>query len=307
MSSSISQSKASACKYNAKSSSSLGWFGNMPEAVLEVYPDLGCDPTSSELFEAVKSFQLENGLQADGKLGRGTWSTILKNFNHIANEAPFWTINDVRIESDIDHRVKTVNFDQPNGLDLHRFGHFSSRNGIKPHLIVVHWGGLDPHHCYRVFSSPDRKVSSHAGIGLSPEGEPTIYQYLDLNHKSWHGGWANSYSVGIDICQQPGLKWKDHYESKGYEITVQDNDTGRGDKKVLSLDPRVALAVKEAVISLCDALDIPYQFPMNQDGSFDHSVQDKDYLINGFTGVIGHHHITQKKWDCACWWQEIFG
>jgi hypothetical protein len=113
--------------------------------------------------------------------------------------------------------------------------------------------------------------------------------------------------VGIDICQQPTLKWKDHYEKKGYDVTVQDNDTGRGDRQVLSLDPRVALAVKEAVISLCDALDIPYQFPMNQDGSFDHSVQDKDYLINGFTGVIGHHHITQKKWDCACWWQEIFG
>ena len=279
----------------------------MPEAVLEVYPNLGCDPTSLELFEAVKSFQLENGLQADGKLGRGTWSTILKNFNHIANEAPFWTINDMRIESDIDHRVDIVNFDQPNGLDLHRFGHFSSRKGRKPHLIVVHWGGLDPHHCYRVFSSPDRKVSSHAGIGLSPEGEPTIYQYLDLNHKSWHGGWANSYSVGIDICQQPGLKWKDHYERKGYEVAVQDNDTGRGDRQVISLDPRVALAVKEAVISLCDALDIPYQFPMSQDGSFDHSVQDKAYLINGFTGVIGHHHITQKKWDCACWWQEIFG
>ena len=306
MSSSISHTKASACKFNVKSSHSLGWFGNMPRAVLEVYPGLACEPSSSELFESVKLFQLENGLQSDGKLGRGTWSTILKNFNHIANEAPFWTINDRRIEADIDSEVKIVNFDQPNGLDLHRFGHFSSRRGRKPHLIVVHWGGLDPHHCYRVFSSPDREVSSHAGIGLDKHGLPKIYQYLDLHHKSWHSGWANSYSVGIDICQQPSLKWQDHYEAKDYDVSVQNNNTGRGDARVLSLDPKIALAVKEAVISLCDVLDIPYQFPMNQDGSFDHSVQSKDFLINDFSGVIGHHHITQKKWDCACWWQEIF-
>ena len=89
MSSSISHTKASACKFNVKSSHSLGWFGNMPRAVLEVYPGLACEPSSSELFETVKLFQLENGLQSDGKLGRGTWSTILKNFNHISNEAPF--------------------------------------------------------------------------------------------------------------------------------------------------------------------------------------------------------------------------
>ena len=36
-------------------------------------------------------------------------------------------------------------------------------------------------------------------------------------------------------------------------------------------------------------------------------IQPDNYLINDFTGVIGHHHITQKKWDCACWWDTLFG
>jgi len=306
MSSSVIHTRSSACAYNVKSSKSIGWSSAMPKSAIDSYPGLGRDPSSNELAKAVEQFQLENSLIIDGKLGRGTWSSILKSFNHIANEDSFWTVNDQRVGVETDSRVKMVNFDQPKGLDLHRFGHFSSRRGRKPHLIVVHWGGLDPHHCYRVFSSPDREVSSHAGIGLDIDGSPKIYQYLDLNHKAWHGGWVNGYSVGIDICQQPSLKWRDHYEKKGYIVPTKDNLSGRGDKRVLSLDPSIALATREAVKTLCTTLDIPYQFPMNTNGSYNHDVLSKDYLLNDFTGVVGHHHLTSKKWDCACWWGDIF-
>lgn len=309
MSSSIVQTRTSACTYNKKASVSVGWGGSIPFEAIEAYPKLASDPSSEEFALAVESFQEDAfgaGSHVDGKLGRGTWSAILKTFNPVADNDSFWTLNDRRSTISIDRDVRTVNFDQAGGLDLHRFGHFSSRKGVNPNLIVVHWGGLDPHHCYRVFSSPDREVSSHAGIGLSPEGEPTIYQYLDLQHKSWHAGWANSYSVGIDICQQPDLKWKSHYIKKGYDVEEIANPTDRGAKRILSLDPRVALAVREAVRSLCGVLDIPYDFPRNSDGSVDHGVQNKDYLINDFSGVIGHHHITSRKWDCACWWDAIF-
>lgn len=315
MSSVVIQTRSSATAYNAKASVSVGWGGKIPAGAIEAYPALSSAPHSNEFALAVEAFQEDTfgaGSQVDGKMGRGTWSSLLKKFDQVDDTQPFWTYNDRRINVTLESLVDTVNFDQAGGLDLHRFGHFSSRKNVKPTFIVVHWGGLDPHHCYRVFSSPDRQVSSHAGIGLSPEGRPTIYQYLDLQHKSWHGGWANSYSVGIDICQQPALKWKDHYTKKGYSVSEIANDTGRGDKRVLSLDPNVALAVREAVKSLCLVLDIPYQFPCGSDGQsyegdFYHGVVDKDYLTGSFTGVIGHHHITQKKWDCACWWETLFG
>lgn len=315
MSEKISTSRKSACTYNAKASSSVGWGGSIPCGAIEAYPGLASDPSSEDFALAVEAFQ-ENmfgaGSGIDGKMGRGTWSALLKEFDFVEDGQAFWTVNDRRIPVSLEEPVEIVNFDQAGGLDLHRFGHFSSRNNIKPSFIVVHWGGLDPHHCHRIFSSPDRKVSSHAGIGLSPEGRPTIYQYLDLNHKSWHAGWANSYSVGIDICQQPDLKWKSHYIKKGYDISEKVNPTDRGNKTVLTIEPGVALAVREAVKSLCSALDIPYQFPCGSDGksyegSYYHGVVDKEYLTSSFTGVIGHHHLTAKKWDCACWWEELFG
>lgn len=314
MSSLITQTKKSACTYNLKASSSVGWGGSIPCGAIEAYPNLGEPYESVEFALAVESFQEDtygSGSQVDGKMGRGTWSDLLKKFDHVDDTQPFWTLNDRRINVEIDGDVQTINFDQRGGLDLHRFGHFSSRNGRKPTFIVVHWGGLDPTHCHRIFSNPDRKVSSHAGIGLSPSGDPSIYQYLDLSHKSWHGGWSNSYSVGIDICQQPSLKWKDHYTKKGYNLSVEENTTGRGDKKVLTLDPRVALAVREAIKSLCTVLDIPYQCPRGDDGQsytgdFYHGVMDKDYMMRSFTGVVGHHHITANKWDCACWWSQIW-
>ena len=314
MSSIVSQTRKSACSYNKKASQSVGWGGCIPQSAIDTYPNLSSPYDSKDFALAVESFQEDTfgaGSQVDGKMGRGTWSQLLKRFDFVDDTQPFWTLNDRRINVEIDPSVEVVNFDQNGGLDLHRFGHFSSRKGRKPTFIVVHWGGLDPVHCHRIFSNPDRKVSSHAGIGLSPDGNPTIYQYLDLSHKSWHAGWANSYSVGIDICQQPSLKWKDHYTKKGYSISTMDNQSGRGDKKVLTIDPDVALAVKEAIKSLCVILDIPYQCPRGSNGQSNsgdiyHGVVDRSFLEGSFRGVIGHHHITKTKWDCACWWDEIW-
>ena len=123
------------------------------------------------------------GLHVDGKMGRGTWSAVLKEYDPVEDNDSFWMIDDRRVSVESQQGVDFVNFDQSKGLDLHRFGNFSTRRN-KPRMIVVHWGGIDPHHCYRVFTDPDRKVSSHAGIGFSKTGRPTIYQYLDLQHKA---------------------------------------------------------------------------------------------------------------------------
>ena len=311
MSTLIQQSTKSAQSFNDRASDTI-WgrdLCNLGTLTLD-YPDLAASHNSKEFVKGVRKVQRALGLHVDGKLGRGTWGAILKQYDPVGDKESFWTIDDRRISVESHNDVKFVNFDQPKGLDLHRFGNFSARRN-KTRLIVVHWGGLDPHHCYRVFSDPNRKVSSHAGIGLSKAGEPTIYQYLDLQHKAWHAGWANGASVGIDICQQPGLKWEDHYRKSPYDVSRISNQTERGPSDILSLDPKIATAVKHAIKTLCDALNVPYQCPRGANGQSDsgqtyHGVVDKSYLENDFSGVIGHHHISARKWDCACWWNDIW-
>lgn len=311
MSTTIKHTSKGAVGYNARTGVAI-WGGQLESVpmLLDEHPGLRYPADSVEFMTAVKGLQRDlfgRGADCDGMLGRGTWSAALKKYDLVQCEDAYWVYNDRRLA--VDTNIQIINFDQDGGLDLHRVGHFSRRSA-KPTQIVVHWGGLDPKHCHRVFSDPTRKVSSHMGIGVSDTGRPTAYQYLDLQHKAWHAGSANTRSIGIDICQQPGLKWAAHYRRKGYDLEVINNETGRGPARVMSIDPRVAEAVRESIKTLCAALDIPYRCPRGDDGlaesgEYYHGVLSKKDL-DGFAGVVGHHHITAKKWDCACWWDQIW-
>lgn len=315
MSTSLSTSTKSATSFNARAQFSVGWGGAIPHPACAMFPDLNA-PAESETFARgvfqLQGFLFGNNTPPDGKLGPATWAATLSKFDPVNDKSEYWVRKGRRLPVNAEF-VSFVNFDQPGGLDLHRVGHFSTRRNAPPHIIVVHWGGLNPQHCYDVFCDPDRKVSSHAGIGLNAAGEPTVYQYLDLQHVAWHAGWVNSYSVGIDICQQPETKWRDHYTRAGLAVDSIQNPTGRGPSRVLSLDPRIAHATREAVVTLCKSLDIPFVFPrgphgMSPSGAHFHGVLDRELITRGaFRGVVGHHHISPQKWDCACWWETLWG
>ena len=127
-------------------------------------------------------------------------------------------------------------------------------------------------------------------------GNPCAYQYLNLMHKAWHAGKANSTSLGIDICQQPTVKWLKHYQDRDYQIQVIDNPSSRGSSKCLSLDPRIGDQLRKTIDDLCSMFDIPKRAPRT-----DQVLDD----WKSFRGVLGHHHISHKKWDCAPWWSDV--
>jgi hypothetical protein len=162
----------------------------------------------------------------------------------------------------------------------------------------MHWGGLNPHNLYNVMNAT-RPVSTHFGIGLDEGNQPTVYQYLDIKHKAWHAGSENDGSIGIDICQQPVVKHADYYKKAGYRVRTEVNKTGRGNDRVLSLDPRIAAAAAEFVPELARQLGIELRAPST------HNALPEDVLRT--YSLIGHHHITLNKWDIACWWSTIFG
>lgn len=280
-----------ATKYNSKSSYVL------PAEVLEAYPGLRAARDSEEYAWEVLKAQGELGFSAvdkDGKLGYHTYTTLLSTYAPI--NADYIISNGCRIPLPKRAEYNLISFDEEGGLDLHRFGNFSERKEDIS-AVCLHWGGLDPLHCYRCFASDSRKVSSHFLIGLV-DGAPTVYQVLDIKHSAWHGGHVNGFTVGVDICQSPVTDWLGHYQSAGYEVEIIQNDTRRGGKQLLSLDPRIAEAAEAFVGDLLRALGLDEITPI------DHKVYKGDEL-KAFT-VFGHHHANARKYDVAVWWSDIF-
>ena len=283
MSEEINDSLFSACKYNAR-------------CKFDLPDDLKTFPlNSSDFAKQVISIQEMLGFSkedVDGKLGVYTYTQYMKHLNPVSSE--YVVLNHKRVQLPKREEYTLITFDEMDGLDLHRYGNFSNRkNPIGG--VVLHWGGLNARHCYNVFTSPQRKVSSHFLIGK--EGDScVVYQVLDLGFRAWHGGKeVNDWTVGVDICQQPSLKWLNHYEEKGYDVTVKENESGRGDDLVISLDPVIAQGASCFIKDLLSSLDLRPIIPAN------HEVQ-RD--LKRFT-LLGHHHVSSRKWDVACWWEEL--
>ena len=288
-------------KYNEKYVPSVteGYF---PGEVLREFPDLLKDYGSIEFALATEAAQKALGIHSDGCFGPQTYRYILKRWEPVPTTDDYvvWGTRRIPLVNTSGH-YKTINYDQDDLaiLDLHPIGHFSTRE--RPiRSLVLHWGGLNPDHLYNVMSNPDRAVSTHFGIGLSEDtGEPVVYQYMNLAHKAWHAGWANEGSIGIDICQQPSYKWGQYYLDRNYGIERCHNTTSRGNRNILSLDNKISLATRAFVLDMCESLGLPLKAPA------DHDVQCRGDIERELT-VVGHHHISARKWDIACWWSSIF-
>ena len=285
-----------AVAYNTRLAGKLTSQG-VPCAALTAYPSLSCAPNTIEFAQTVMAIQKTAGLLADGKLGPQTWRSLLTIFDPVEEGENYIVWGGRRVKlgaSDAPYRM--INFDQRGGYSLHEAGHFSAHALGTPNKVILHWGGLDPAHLHAVMSVPDRKVSTHFGIGLH-EDEAVVMQYIDLNHKTWHAGKFNSNAVGVDICQQPVYKWSGHYRERGYDVKKIKNPSSRGNVNILSLEPRIAAASRAFVDDLMIALELKKSAP-NHDGV----VEDA-----GQYTLLGHHHVSPRKWDVACWWPQITG
>lgn len=249
------------------------------------YPFDSVHPRGSLAFaKEIQELQFNLGFkehECDGKLGYQTYCVIRDTFEeHIL-------MGGVQIEMSKSEAYRLVSFDEPDGLDLHKYGNFSARKSPIS-AVCLHWGGLDAEHCFNVFSSDSRDVSSHFLIGLE-SGSCVVYQVLDLKHKAWHAGKVNDWTIGIDICQQPTLRWEKHYN-----LPTKMNPTSRGEREVLILDPVLASGANAFIKDLMAALNLEVKIPQG------HDVQD----VTDCT-LFGHHHVSKRKWDVACWWEEL--
>lgn len=281
--------------YNESSAAKLGWD---PTWFGEKYYD-------DKLVRAVKKWQKENELVADGLCGpttfRRLWTERQADIDdhkpiscHYSNYIVYQG-NFTPIEWD-----KVVLWSEQGGLETPA-GHYYSYSGRPKRnirLFVNHWDVcLSSRSCQRVLDK--RGASVHFLI----DNDGTIYQTLDMQHGAWHAGSerVNRASVGVEISNAYYTKYQSWYENNGFGTRPVVTDAwvhGRKLGEHMDFYPVQIEALKALWKAIHKAAEVPYEAPQNQFGSTS-TRYEQDVKYGSFSGFISHYHVSKNKIDCA--------
>lgn len=310
-------------KYNARAAKIVGWDGQIPEAAQEKYLGFRHAPDSVAFAGAVISFQEDvkasskPDLLVDGKLGRNTWLRLVKTFAPVKADTEvypnYFIHGGRRIPVPSLHQTSTqdyslLTYEHPAGLDLRHDGGWtrSAKRNIK--LIVIHWGGYSASHCRDALANRD--LSSHFGVE-----KHIAYQWLPTDYVAYHvNKWYNTYSIGIDVCRHPLPSMLKHINDDPLPKVIEQDPPVRGERRIVELDDASARTLRNLVIDLCQVHNVPMRVPrgdagLSLEGPVYHGVLPKGSVKRGLfaSGVVGHHHLSKKKWDIAPkWWEKAF-
>ena len=196
--------------YNKKQADKYGWT-----------PDwFGCSSFDADLIAAIKGFQRENGLTADGMCGPSTyrrlWTDREKNLDdaHIetVQYCEYIVYNGTKFPIFWD---KVITWNEPGGKKASEtnYSSYAGKPPREPRFFVTHWDVcLSSNSCFRVLEK--RGISIHFGI----DNDGTIYQWLDMQHAGWHasGRSWNHNCVGVEIANAYYPKYQDWYVKNGF-------------------------------------------------------------------------------------------
>jgi hypothetical protein len=283
--------------YNKSSSDSLGWE---PEWFGVKYHD-------ESLVKAIRSWQKENGLTADGLCGPGTyrriWTQRESEISQYVNFCPpnkdqaFIICNSKPVEI---NWPNVVLWDEDGGLKMKpgTYYDYSGKPDRKPNIFVNHWDVcLSSESCVKVLNR--RGISVHFCI----DNDGTIYQLLDTQHGAWHAGntHGNKKGIGVEISNAYYPKYQSWYVKNGFgERPIQDHGYVHG----RTLDPftdfyPVQIEALKALWKACHVgMGIPLVCPTLPDGKLDTGANS--LVAKGkFSGFVNHYNYTKKKIDCA--------
>tara|TARA_Y100000310_G_scaffold345623_1_gene467417 strand:- start:1723 stop:2655 length:933 start_codon:yes stop_codon:yes gene_type:complete len=283
--------------YNKSSSDSLEWYPSW----------FGCKYFDEDLVKAVKVWQRENGLTADGLVGPMTYRRI-------------WTERESRISE-----FKPYTYDPKDSAFIVHNGRFipinwgkvilwSERGGLKslpgtyyshggsedrkPTMFVNHWDVcLSSESCAKVLAR--RGISIHFCI----DNDGTIYQLLDTQHAAWHAGNSkvNRCSIGVEISNAYYTKYQDWYVNHGFgERPVWEDVSlhGKSQKPFLGFYDVQVEAAKSLWRAIHDGMGIPLECPLDSNGEM-LTTSSTDVSSSKFNGFVHHFHVTKRKIDCA--------
>ena len=280
--------------YNEASANKLGWT---PEW-------FGCAEYNEKLVKAIRSWQKENGITADGMCGPGTHRRIFtQRISNIDDYEPV----DITIKEDANlvyrgnfipiNWGKVVLWSEPNGLKIKSSNYRAYFEKRKINSFVNHWDVcLDSKSCVRVLNN--RGLSVHFVI----DNDGTIYQLCDINHMAFHAGSrVNASSIGVEIANAYYPKYQDWYVKKGFgkrPILENQEVHGKSMKPFMGFYPVQLDALKALWKALHESIGIPLECPEDENGNILKTI-DRKSSKGTFKGFVSHYHITKKKIDCA--------
>jgi hypothetical protein len=281
--------------YNKASAAKLGWE---PSWFGERYFD-------EKLVRAIKKWQKENNLTADGMCGPGTyrrvWTERQTNIDDYKPTNPNYSNyivyngNFVPIEWE-----KVILWSESDGLAAQP-GHYydySGRPKRNIRLFVNHWDV-----CLNSKSCNDILNRSGISVQFLIDNDGTIYQTMDMQHGAWHAGSerVNRASVGVEISNAFYPKYADWYVQNGYgERPMVDDAWVNGVKldPFMGFYPEQIEAAKALWKAVASASNVKLKTKLNQFGKVS-TKYEKEIVYGKFEGVISHYHCYKGKIDCA--------
>ena len=281
--------------YNKSSATQLGWdptwFGE------KHYDD--------KLVRAIKKFQKQYGLTADGLCGPSTFRRIwterqadIDDFRPVNRKYSNYLVynsNFIPIEWD-----KVVLWSEEGGLSAKPGNYYDYTGRAKRNirLFVNHWDVcLDSTRCNDVLNK--RGISVHFLI----DNDGTIFQTLDMQHGAWHGssGRVNRASVGVEISNAYYPKYQNWYEKRGFGERPTMKDVVVHGQKLpeflgfYDVQIQAAQALWKAIES---ATAVEFKAPLDNNGNTS-TRYEQDVVYGKFAGIVSHYHCSKKKIDCG--------
>ena len=281
--------------YNKSSATQLGWdptwFGE------KHYDD--------KLVRAIKKFQKQYGLTADGLCGPSTFRRIwtkrqadIDDFRPVNRKYSNYLVynsNFIPIEWD-----KVVLWSEEGGLSAKPGNYYDYTGRAKRNirLFVNHWDVcLDSTRCNDVLNK--RGISVHFLI----DNDGTIFQTLDMQHGAWHGssGRVNRASVGVEISNAYYPKYQNWYEKRGFGERPTMKDVVVHGQKLpeflgfYDVQIQAAQALWKAIES---ATAVEFKAPLDNNGNTS-TKYEQDVVYGKFAGIVSHYHCSKKKIDCG--------
>lgn len=174
-------------------------------------------------------------------------------------------------------------------------------------LFVHHSGGdgKNPSGMYQTLW-----MNRDLSVQFAIEDDGRVYQFLDAVEVAWHGGKCNPISVGAELCLRPDAgAYPDYYSPancKRYNNLPHEVrfETLQGSPRKVFVMPdvqidafaRVMGGVWAAVtLAKGEPMSAP-MFPFDTDGKIPREIIEDP---RSHVGLIGHLHVSPKKWDPA--------